>query len=154
MKGAARAAAEEAAAERAIEEALEEEDRRQRAAWRTSGARHLVFRAWGNSPRLLKCPRGHDWAIEALPVHWHTVLYEALIYNGRGREFGLDDCWAALRTASITWTHDGDHALKALTTYLDAFIDAGLITPVGSERWRACGRINQWQQVPGRMPQA
>ena len=108
----------------------------------------------GQSPSPVRCPSGHDWAIEAIPVHWHTVLYEALIYNGLRRAFALDDCWTALRTASITRIHDGDHAFNALTSYLAAFVETGLVTPVGPERWRACGRINQWQQVPGRMPQA
>ena len=152
MKVAARAAAEKAAAERAREAALEEEEHRQCAAWLASGARGLVHRVWGNPPRLLRRPSGHDWAIEAIPVHWHTVLYEALIYNGLWRDFALDDCWTALRTASITWTHDDDYALKALMSCLDTFVDAGLVMSVGPERWRACGRINQWKQVPGRMP--
>lgn len=154
IKGAARAAAEEAADERAIEEALEEEEHRRRAAWLASRARRLVHRVWGNSPRLLRDSSGDDWAIEAIPVHWHTVLYEALIYNRLGRDFALEDCWTALRTASITWTHDGDYALKALMSCLDTFVDAGLVMPVGPDRWRACGRIDRWKQVPGRMPRA
>ncbi|MFD7308561.1 competence protein CoiA family protein [Promicromonospora sp. NPDC059942] len=154
MRGAARAAAEQAAAERAIEEALEEEEQRQRAAWHASQARRLVHRVGGNSPQLLRNPSDHDWAIEALPVHWHAVLYETLIYNKQGREFAFDDCWTALREASITWVHDGDHAFEALTSYLTAFVDTGLVTPVGPEQWRVCGKINRWQQVPGRTPRA
>lgn len=154
IKGASRAAAEEIAAERAIEEALEKEEQRQHAAWHASQARRLVHRVWGNSPRLLRDPSDHDWAIEAIPVHWHTVLYQAVIHNELGRGFALDDCWDALRAASITWTPDEDYALKALASYLNTFVDAGLVTPVGPGRWRACGKINRWQQVPGRMPQA
>jgi hypothetical protein len=87
---------------------------------------------------VLRDPSDNDWAIEAIPVHWHTVLYEALIYNGLRRDIALDDCWTALRTASITWTHDGDYALKALMSCLDNVRRCG---PRHASRTRTVARL-------------
>jgi hypothetical protein len=89
------------------------------ATWQASTLRARVSGGLGGGvvPPLLAENLPTDvQGVHAVPAHWHSALYGALVLRKIGSQFTATDCFAALQAEGITW--DQTHVATALLGFL------------------------------------
>jgi len=114
-----------------------------RKAWEASPLGRVLEQRWGNVPEVLTCDGHSPWGIHALPIHWHAVIYEALVHNREpGFTFGPHDCWKALHEAGINTNWDRAKRFNSLAGFLDVVTRADLIRRSSEYQWKVIANLD------------
>jgi hypothetical protein len=113
------------------------------AAWETSTLRTTLEHRWHRIPDVLAKDGPSPYGIHALPVHWHAVVYEALVQTrGPGYRFGPDDCWKALSDARIKTNWTASVRYRSLVPFLEALTREDVLERMSKYRWKVIATLD------------
>lgn len=108
---------------------LAELEARNNERWAASPLKPVVEERWPDGiPQALTTALTGTHSIHALPVHWHTAIYEARIHaQPAGTQFTVTDCWVTLASNDIQKNWDNRKSFKALIGFLELLQRANVI---------------------------